>query len=361
MSRQIVWDKLKTRLQELRWVRKVNESDLRIELVNGSVIALRGADNFDSLRGVGLDFLVLDEVADIDERAFTEVLRPTLADRQGKALFLGTPKGRGNWLFDLYQRGQDPTEHQWESWQYTTEQGGQVTRDEIEAARRDLDARTYEQEFQASFVTHSGVIYYNFDRTRNVREYQDEVPSHILVGLDFNVNPVSAVVAARTERGLHIFDEILIYGSNTDELVDELKNRYPNNRVTVFPDPAGSARKTSSAGRTDITILENAGFAVKYHRSHPPVRDRINAVNSLLLNAASETRLLIDPRCRTYIECLEKQTYKEGTQIPDKDSGFDHLNDAAGYLCEYLFPIRKDREEADLGTWSVTTRTKRTF
>jgi len=81
MARQIVWKKLKNRLQDLRWVEKTNETELTIQLRNGSTIALKGADNYDSLRGVGLDFIVLDEFADIDPEAWYETLRPTLSDR----------------------------------------------------------------------------------------------------------------------------------------------------------------------------------------------------------------------------------------------------------------------------------------
>lgn len=361
IARQVVWDKLKNRLRDLNWVARVNESDLRIELINGSIIALRGADNPDSLRGVGLDFLCLDEVADIDEKAWSEVLRPTLADKQGRALFLGTPKGKSNWLFDLYQRGQDTTEHQWESWQYTTVDGGVVPVEEIEAAKRDLGEREFRQEFLASFEQWSGTIYYNFDRSLNVRAWDQAVPANIQIFCDFNVNPISAAVAVQTNQGLHIIDEIVIYGSNTDELVEEIRNRYPDKKITIFPDPAGVQRKTSAGGRTDITILQNAGFSVKYRSHHPQIRDRINAVNSLLQNALGHSRLWIDPKCRRVIECLEKQVYKEGTQIPDKDQGFDHMNDAIGYGIEFLYPIRRDIQPQPVQTWGIGTRTAKTY
>ena len=102
MSKMICWKKLRKKLTDLRWAKKINESELTILLKNGSTIALKGADNPDSLRGVGLDFLVMDEFADIDPEAFYEVLRPTLADKEGNALFIGTPKGM-NWAHDLYQ------------------------------------------------------------------------------------------------------------------------------------------------------------------------------------------------------------------------------------------------------------------
>ena len=357
-AKQTVWNPLKERLSKLNWISKTNESDLCLTLRNGSTISLRGADNFDSLRGVGLSGLIMDECAYIQEEAFTEVLRPTLSDKQGWAMFISTPAGIGNWLYDLYQRGQDPEEKDWSSWQFTTLSGGRVPEAEIAAARRDLSEKVFKQEYEGSFETFSGVIYYNFNRKQNLVPYNLPVPNQILVMTDFNVSPMSAVVAVRTANGLHVIDEIVIYGSNTDELVQEVKNRYPNKSITAFPDPAGAQRKTSAGGRTDITILQNAGFQVKYRNSHPAVRDRINAVNSLLLNAAGESRLLIDPKCRNLIECLEKHCYKPGTSIPEKDGNpdYSHLNDALGYGTEFLFPIKKDIVQQPTGTWGMGTR-----
>ena len=348
-SKQILWTKLKERLRQLRWIKTTNESELSITLVNGSVISLKGADKPDSLRGVGLDAVILDEFADISEQTWTEVLRPALADRQGTGLFIGTPKGRGNWSYQLFQRAVTEPDGEWASFQFTTVEGGNVTPEEIEQARKDLDERTFRQEFLATFETYSGAIYYNFDIKRNVRpfEFVLDARQELLVMVDFNVDPMSAVVAVRTGTGIHVIDEIIIYGSNTDELVQEIRNRYPENRITCFPDPAGSQRKSSAGGRTDITILQNAGFNMKFRRSHPAVKDRINSVNSLLLNSAGDVRLLIDPKCKRLIEGLTKQCYKEGTQIPDKNSGWDHENDALGYGVEYLFPITRHQEVED--------------
>ena len=97
----VTWKKLRKKLIELRWAQKINETELSILLKNGSTISLKGADNYDSLRGIGLDYLVIDEFADIDPEAWYETLRPTLSDKQGGALFIGTPKGL-NWAKDLY-------------------------------------------------------------------------------------------------------------------------------------------------------------------------------------------------------------------------------------------------------------------
>lgn len=345
-AKQIVWDQLKYRLQDLNWVARVNESDLTILLRNGSRISLRGADNPDSLRGVGLDFVVMDEFAMIDEKAWQEVLRPTLSDRQGTALFISTPMGQSNWAHDLYQRGLDPTEHQWESFTYTTLSGGNVPQEEIEAARRDLDERTFRQEYEASFEQYINRIFYAFSRAENVKTYDQAVPDTIYIGMDFNIDPMSMVVFARQGDTIHVFDEIQMYSSNTQEAVAEIRTRYPKQKIWVYPDPAARQRKTSAGGATDLTILQNAGFVVKAPNGHNPVRDGINAVNSKLCNSLGQRSLFVDPKCKRLIECFEKHTYKDGTSQPDKDSGFDHLSDAIRYAVDYMFPVKREYDPA---------------
>src|SRR5579863_8316943 len=146
-AKRIVWQPLK-QMTRPYWASRPNETDLRIELLSGGTICLRGADNYDSLRGNGLDFLILDEYASIAPEAWTEVLRPALADKQGRALFIGTPRGY-NHFYDLYQSAQGQS--QWSTYQYTTEQGGNVAKQELESAAQELDERTYRQEFRASF------------------------------------------------------------------------------------------------------------------------------------------------------------------------------------------------------------------
>ena len=339
-AKMIVFKKLRKKLQSLRWVSKINETSLSFELKNGSTISLKGADNYDSLRGVGLDFLVMDEFADIEPEAWFETLRPTLADTMGKALFIGTPKGM-NWAKDLFDMAAEYPE-EWASFQYTTEQGGNVSIEEIEAARRSLDERTFNQEFRGTFETFSGRIFYAFERFYNVKQYEFGVPHELHIGMDFNINPIVATVAVKNGDHLHVIDEIKIFGSSTDEMVDEIKTRYPTQRIVVYPDPAGAQRKTSAGGRTDHSILRNAGFTVKARNVTASVRDGINAVNAKLRSSTGITTLHIAPNCKYVIECLEKQTYKDGTSVPDKESGFDHMNDALRYMVDYLYPVRKE-------------------
>lgn len=348
-AKQIVWRKLKYKLQDLRWIKRVNESELTITLKNGSTISLKGAENSDSLRGVGLDFLVMDEFADIDPIAWYEVLRPTLSDKRGEALFIGTPKGRSNWSYDLFIN--EETNNEWTSFQFTTLDGGNVSAEEIESAKQDLDERTFRQEFMATFETYSGRIYYAFDRTKHLVPVTNYDNAVLYTGWDFNIDPMSIVIAVRNNDQLTIIDEIRMFSSNTQEAVDEIKSRYPKSRIWAFPDPACKQRKTSAGGNTDLTILQNAGFVVKVPNSHTPVRDRINAVNSRLMDSNNVIHLFVQNNCKYTIEGLERHTYKEGTQQPDKSSGYDHQMDALGYLVDYLFPIKRDIEPIEPQRW----------
>ena len=345
MAKGIVWRKLKHRLQDLRWIDKVNESELTIYLKNGSEIALKGAENADSLRGRAIDFLVMDEFADIDPEAFYEVLRPTLADTQGHALFTGTPKGIGNWSYDIYQMAQEDPES-WESWQFTTLDGGFVSAEEVGEARKLLDARTFQQEFEATFVTAGNRVWYAFDRVHNVKPYEGTAALQtIAIGMDFNIDPMSAVVFAREGDHVWAIDEIEMYSSNTQEMVQEIRSRYNKlaaDRIWVYPDPACRQRKTSAGGFTDLSILQNAGFVVKAPASHNQVREGVNAVNSMLCSAGGQRRFFVDPRCKRLIECLERHNYKPGTTVPDKDTGYDHLTDAARYYFDYVWPVRRN-------------------
>ena len=344
-AKEIAWDMLKSVIRD-RDVSKINESELSIRFKNGSVISLKGAEKPDNLRGRSLDFVVLDEVADMRPETWFEVIRPSLSDRQGSALFIGTPKGR-NHFYDLWTQDLDD----WASFQYTTLEGGNVPDYEVEAAKRDLDERTFKQEYEAAFVNYSGIIYYNFDRKESVQPtLLGEDVLHI--GMDFNLDPMSAVVAVRQSDSLRIIDEIIIYGSNTDEMVDEIKVRYPNKRIVIYPDPACRQRKTSAGGRTDLSILQNAGFAVKVRERHTSVRDRINSVNARLKTTDGQRHLFVDPKCKQVIKSLERQTYKEGTSQPDKDSGYDHMNDALGYLVDYIYPIKREHDIAQPTRWS---------
>lgn len=147
-SRQIVWDLLLDLGREV--IQTSNVNNLDITLINGARIYVRGADRPDTLRGVSLTFAVLDEVADIKPQAWEQVIRASLSDKKGKAIFIGTPKGR-NWFYDLYKLGQEGDDKDWKSWHFTTKDNPLIDPDEIESAKKTLSSFAFKQEYMASF------------------------------------------------------------------------------------------------------------------------------------------------------------------------------------------------------------------
>lgn len=147
-SRQIVWDLLLDLGREI--IQTSNVNNLDITLINGARIYVRGADRPDTLRGVSLTFAVLDEVADIKPQAWEQVIRASLSDKKGKAIFIGTPKGR-NWFHDLWKLGQDGADSDWKSWHFTTKDNPLIDPAEIESAKKTLSSFAFKQEYLASF------------------------------------------------------------------------------------------------------------------------------------------------------------------------------------------------------------------
>ena len=349
MAKQIAWAKLKE-LIPASWLRgSPNETGLRVTLKNGSQIILRGADRPDSARGVGIHFLVLDEYQDMKPEIWTAI-RPTLTDTRGKAILIGTPKGY-NHLWEVYRRGipnaSGDRDWDYQSWQFKTADSPFIDPDEIDAARRDLDAVTFRQEYEASFESMAGRIYPDFDQTLNVKPclYDPNLP--ILIGQDFNINPMTSVILQVHGEEVWVTGEMSLPSASTEDVCRELINELGwdvRERATIFPDPAGNSRQ-HARGESDIQIFREWGFQrILFRAKHPPVRDRIMAVNRLVCDASGRRRLFVDPSCKHVIESLSKMVYKEGTAEPDKGQNIDHPADALGYVCEYEYPIRRKFE-----------------
>lgn len=147
-SRQIIWDLLLDLGRDIITNSHVNNLD--ITLINGARIYVRGADRPDTLRGVSLTYAVLDEVADIKPEAWEQVIRASLSDKKGRALFIGTPKGR-NWFYDTFKLGESGDDTDWKSWHFTTQDNPLIDPTEIESAKKTLSTFAFKQEYMASF------------------------------------------------------------------------------------------------------------------------------------------------------------------------------------------------------------------
>lgn len=347
MAKDLAWKNLKNIIPP-QWITKKNESDLQLELINGSMVELKGSDYADALRGRSLTGVVLDEAAMMGPEVWSEVIRPALADQQGWALFITTPKGTSSWFYDLYLLAKgDPSAvidaqtaamaKGWSVHEFTTIEGGNVPPEEIEAARAELDPRTFRQEFEASFENLSGMVCVSFSQA-NVKLVTDDPRRTLLVGLDFNSSPLVAVCAVRADfhsySNLHVFAEIVLDGGATTwEMGEELYKRFGMDRpIEICPDPTGHRVQTSGVGLTDHHILRRQGFRVISPKAPWKVKDKINAINCGFQTADGKHHVYISPHCKQLIKSLRSWTYQENSNTPDKKLGNDHLPDALGYL-----------------------------
>ena len=342
MAKDIAWKELKKLVPKV-WVKSKNETDLRIELINDSVIELKGTENAMALRGRSLAGVVLDEAAFMDRDVWAEVIRPALADKQGWALFISTPDGTASWFYDMWCFCGEQEWDDWQRWSFTTIEGGNVKKEEVEAARGQLDPRTFRQEFEASFENLTGLVAVSFADENIDKEVEDLHMLPLLLGLDFNVDPMAGICAVKHNDCLYVFDEIMLTGGATTwDFAEEVIRRYGvDRRIIACPDPTGSARKTSGVGVTDHNILRRSGFTVMSPKSPWKIRDKITSVNTALYDANGNRRTFIHPRCKELIKALRTLTYAPNTGLPNKNLGVDHAFDAFGYLCLQQFNLVK--------------------
>jgi hypothetical protein len=356
-AKRIAWERLKSLVHHHPGV-ETCETELSIRLSNGSAISLRGADQYDSLRGNGLDFVVLDEFASMKPEVWPEIIRPALADRKGRALFIGTPQGH-NHFYDRFQFAQSDPD--WTAFHFTTIQGGNVTAEELAGAARELDERLYRQEFEASFEsTALGLAYYQFSRQAHIRPCEYRPGARLIWSLDFNVNPMCSVIAQRDGEVVEVLDELVLPDASTPYACERFWNRIAalrNKRmplhIDIYGDASGHQRRTCGT-TTDWNLIRQffaryvgeASIHIKAATTNPGVRDRINIVNSRLCNFEGDHRLIIHPKCKELILDLERVCWSRDDsgqatgELDKSDRARTHMSDALGYFLCTAFPMR---------------------
>lgn len=351
-ARRVFWRRLKQAIPEAWRACKPNETDMLITLKSGHLIRCVGLENYDDLRGSGLFFVLVDEWADCKYAAWEEVLRPMLSTCQytipgagtfkgGHALRIGTPKGF-NHCYDTYRDGQEGGEPDHKSWQYSSLAGGNVPAEELEAARRTMDPRTFRQEYDASFENYSGVVYYTFDRRECSTTERIKPAEALHIGMDFNVMKMSAVVFV-VRDGLPLALDEFHDVRDTPDMIEKIQARFQGHGIAVYPDASGQNTSSKNASESDLSLLKKAGFTVVVNSTNPSVKDRVNSLNAMFMNTYGERRLKVNiDQCPKLTQCLERQTYTDKGE-PDKDpkKGHDHMNDAAGYFIVKRYPINQ--------------------
>lgn len=204
--------------------------------------------------------------------------------------------------------------------------------DYIKMLEDQYDAVLIKQYMDGEFVNINQMqAYYAFNRDC-IGEYKRQT-NNVLVGIDFNVDPLCAVIGEKIKDELVIYDELYLRNSNTFRLVEVLKSKYKN--ITAYPDMTGTARKTSAA-MTDIQILQKGGIRISGIRN-PRVKDRIQTVNSMF----SAGKIKIDKKCKYLIKDLEQVSLDKYGEIDKSVTVLTHISDALGYMIYRLFPIKE--------------------
>jgi len=226
-----------------------------IRLVNGAEIWFHSADTEDALRGSGLDGLVIDEAPQVKQQRWEEELRPSLMDKQGWAIFIGTPKGR-NWFHQLYIKGQDRAANpEWESWQMPSSVNPWLDPSEIEAAKQGLPELVYRQEILAQFLEGEGTVFRWIDEAL-VGSLGDPEPGRTYsLGCDLAKSEDFTVLVALDEQGhLRGFDRF-----------NQLDWGFIKSRVQAFAKRYGGILTIDSTGVGDPIFddLVRASIRVK--------------------------------------------------------------------------------------------------
>lgn len=349
--RRVAWILLKQLTQPIQ-ARRPSESEFKIVLKNGAVIQLMSGhrDNMDSIRGVTLHSAVLDECAFCVSDLWDEIVSPCFLTTSGPVLFITTPKGH-NWVKELYDNAitDKPGWDDWYGWRLSSLDGGLFPASEYEKKRLTTNPVKFAQEYEASFDAVQNRVYSLFDYVDHVRSNLASVSdtNTLHIGLDFNRTPMTAVVGIKAGQQFHVVDEISLENSSTREMADEIRLKYPNHVIYIYPDSSGKAESAVAGDTTNFTILKEAKY--NYHLvvddSNPKVIDRINEVQNMLSDSEGNARLFVHPRCTNLIKTLDnlqfKQSKHSNVKRVDKQNDLDHMHDCLGYVIHQLYPMRE--------------------
>lgn len=313
-----------------------------------SELSVKSADSPESLIGEGIDYLIVDEMAIIPQQTYEMYVRPTLADRQGWALFCSTPRGF-NYFEYLFRLGQDPKYPDWESWQVPSWESP-FFKDDLEQLKATLTKETFLQELGAEFTSFSGKVF-PFSRSIHIDKkikYNKHLP--VYVGIDFGFRASHCVVLQTRlrDKGLadiYQIDEIALKDTKTEDFAKLVKS-LPYPVTAYFADPAGVG-VSMHTGVSDFYVFSRLGMRIQ-HRRDKASRDVINGVAHVrrwFEDVNGDAHFFVAPRCKASIESYENYRYPKHREeqnlreMPLKDGRFDHGCDALRFAICNLFSI----------------------
>lgn len=350
-AKKIWWNDLKEMSFSCNHIRKPSETELQIFLPNGSEIHVLGFDEPARFEGTPWTGGIIDEIANVKEKAINENILPALNTVDPRrphyrawCWFIGVPEGLGHYkdMADLGWSGQDPnyrTFH-WKSAEI-------LPPDIIEGAKRVMSLKQFRQEYEASFETAGGRVYEDF----NKENYSGATPyptEELHWTHDQNFTPLSSSIVVIRDGIPYIVDEVVLTSAVSRQSAEEFVERYKNHEnkmVYIYGDPAGLAG-TKHGHKSDYDdieeVLRNRGW--KYERrvrpKHPAIKNRQNAVRALICNALGKRRLFVNPeKAKWSKKGLETVQLKEGSSFMEDDTNeTQHITTAIGYFVDYLWP-----------------------
>lgn len=324
-ARDIAWEMLRKELLPI--IKQTNESrlELKVKTKDGgeSLISLRGWESVETLRGQQFDLIVIDEIASMRNwwSNWSEVVRPTLTDTKGEAIFISTPKGF-NHFYELY--GLESKDLDYRSFHFSTYDNPFIPKDEIDKARLEMTENRFSQEYEADFRKTEGLVYKEFDRTKHIYKDQKLIlnPIEVIAGVDFGFrNPCAVLKIVRDYDNKFWVTQEWYKTEKTDAAIAEYVSAMNVNKV--YPDP------------------ENAGGIEELRKHGVNIREVIKGKNSIengikkvseLLKANS---LMIHESCENLIWEFETYSYPDKRDMHNPDENpikeNDHAMDALRY------------------------------
>ena len=336
LVRTIAFPRFEEFLTEAQIPYQLNKSDATINFQDCGQIIFRTMDKPERIIGYEVAHSILDELDTLPVEKAKDVWIKVLGRNRQKcgainsAAVATTPEGY-RYVYQTWGKNPKPG---YKTYRARTVENLHLPEGYVDSLKAIYPAPLLAAYLEGLFVNMtSGSIYTEFDRVRNNCSTKEVPREPLHIGMDFNVGKMAAVIhVVRGGRPHAVGEEFELL--DTPAMILQLKKRYPEHSIFVYPDASGGNRKSNNASQSDLTLLRSAGFHVCANASNPAVKDRI-----LSMNAALMTGYFVNVEaCPHYAESLEQQAYDKNGE-PDKTNNFDHLNDAGGYFITYRYPV----------------------
>jgi PBSX family phage terminase large subunit len=345
-----------------------NKVDKIIKFSNGSEILFSALDDPEKFKSLNLHWAEIEEASQVSDSTFKQLigrLRNTFIGKDWKdfryRLFGHTnPQPDKGWI---WRRFVEEAKENYRLVIAPTTNNIFLPEHYVESMKESFDEEYYRINVLGEFGDYaSGLVVKGFNE-KNIANlsYRKEMPLHLT--WDFNVDPMSCIIAHKTDKCVYYFDECVLENSSTERTINEIIKRYPDHEgdIIINGDASGDNRSTQSE-YSNYVIIKNAlqkhypNKKIKFDLRpfNPPIKNRIAAFNAMICNSNGERRLFVDRKCKHLLNNIYNLKYKVGTDIVDvptyaqikSDNSLkfmEHPYDAASYLVEFYFPIKVEK------------------